>query len=84
MLGRLGMSVAEAIACFGTLAKTVFSDVKRIGGEGRFRATKLEQVIKEVVRERTGHPDERMMDTRAEGKGCKTYEDHNHYLCCKS
>jgi hypothetical protein len=80
MLGRLGMSVTEAIACYGTLAKTVFSSVKRTGGEGRFRATKLEQVIKEVIRERTGHPDERMMDTRSEGKGCKTYEYHERYL----
>ena len=61
MLDRLRMSVADAIHCYGTLAERVFSDVKRIG-EGKFKARKLEQVIKQVVRKRSGREDERMLD----------------------
>ena len=72
MLGRLRMSVTEAIELYETLVETVFADVKVIGGHSKFKATKLEAVIKKIVTERTGHADERMMDTR-EGEVCKTY-----------
>ena len=72
MLGRLRMSVAEAIECYGTLAERVFSTTKRIG-DGRFKASKLEEVIKEIVREKLGDPDARMLDARPESDGCKTY-----------
>ena len=71
MLGRLGMSVTEAIASYETLAGRVFSDVKRFG-EGKFKARKLEEIIKEVVRDRTRQEDACMLDNRPEGNGCKT------------
>ena len=72
MLGRLGMSVEQAIKHYGTLAGPVFSDVKQPGGDGRFKAKKLEKVIKEIVKEQTGQEDEHMMGTPPRGKGCKT------------
>ena len=72
MLGRLRMSVNDAIVRYATFAKAVFSNVKKFGGDGKFSASKFEEAIKELVRERTGNPDERMLDQRSEGAGCKT------------
>jgi hypothetical protein len=72
MLGRLQMSMTEAITHYGTLAHRVFSDVRLIGGDGKFKASKLEKVIKEIVKKKAGHPDELMMDPRLEGEACKT------------
>jgi hypothetical protein len=72
MLGRLRMSVDEAIVQYAEFAESVFSQVKSpFSRDGRFSATKFEQVIKKIVSERTGEADERMMD-RSEG-ACKTY-----------
>jgi hypothetical protein len=72
MLGRLQMPIAEAIGCYGTLAERVFSSTKLTRGEGKFRASKLEEVVKEIVGEKLGDPDVRMLDTRPEGDACKT------------
>ena len=74
------MSVTEAIEFYGTLVEKVFADVKIIGGHGKFKATKLEEFMKKIVTERTGNPDERMMDTR-EGEVCKTYVVENCCIC---
>ena len=71
MLGRLRMSVEDAIACYGALAKTVFGDVKRFG-DGKFKASNLENAIKDIVKKQTGQEDERMMDSRPNGECCKT------------
>jgi hypothetical protein len=73
MLGRLQMSVSEAIGHYGTLTHRVFSATKLIGGDGKFSASKLEEVIKEIVQEKTGDPDAVMMDPRPEGRICRTY-----------
>jgi hypothetical protein len=73
MLGRLRMSVTDVIKDYGTLADRVFSDAKLVGGDAKFKASKLEEVIKEIVEEKTGRADELMMDTRPEGEVCKTY-----------
>ena len=73
MLGRLQMSVPEAIQHYGTLAQRVFSNAKLVGGDGKFKASKLEEVIKEIVQAKTGDPDALMMDPRPEGEVCRTY-----------
>jgi len=57
MLGQLRMPVEDAIACYGALAKTVFGDVKRFG-DGKFKASNLENAIKDIVKKRTGQEDE--------------------------
>ena len=49
MLGRLRMDVDEAIKHYDKIAKRVFSDPKRWGGDGKFKAGKLEEVIKSIV-----------------------------------
>ena len=66
------MSVEKAIASYGTFAGSVFSNVEQTGGDESFNASKLEKVIKEIVKEQTGQESERMMGTPPHGKGCKT------------
>jgi len=48
------MGVDTAIDAYNNLTEQVFSDPKRWPGDGRFKATKLEEVIKSVVRDVTG------------------------------
>ena len=69
MLGRLRMSVYEAIDCYNTLTKTVFK-ATQISGDGKFQHKVLEKVIKDIVKDRLGNEDERMIDTRY--NACKT------------
>jgi hypothetical protein len=82
MLGRLRMSVTEAIDHYKTLAQRVFSNASLIGRDRKFRANKLEEVLKEIVENMTGRPDELMLDRRPEGEACKTYAV-SHCLSCR-
>jgi len=52
MLGRLRMDVDKVIECYNELSEKVFSDQKR-WGDGKFKATKLEAVIKSAVNDAT-------------------------------
>ena len=74
MLGRLHLTVEEAIDHYCRLAKKVFSERKWMGQDGAFKATNLENAIKDIVRssglERSA--DEQMMDTRSEDELCRT------------
>jgi hypothetical protein len=78
------MSVIDVIKHYWTLSQRVFSDAKLIGRDGKFRASKLEQVIKEIVEEKTGRADEPMMDPRPEGEACKTYAANDGPSCHKA
>jgi len=71
MLGRLGMSLENTISHYANLTEEVFSD-KQTGGDGKFKASKLEKAIKDIVKAETGQEDERMLDTPPDAKGCKT------------
>ncbi len=62
MLGRLQMDVETAIDSYNNLAQKVFSDRKRWPGDGRFKATNLEEVIKSVVQDVTGNPEEPLLE----------------------
>ena len=62
MLGRLRMDVEMAINSYNNLAQQVFSDRKRWPGDGRFKATNLEEVIKFVVQGVTGNPEEPLLE----------------------
>ena len=57
MLGRLRMDIDTAINTYNNLVQQVFSDPKRWPGDGRFKATKLEEVIKSIVENVTGDPE---------------------------
>jgi len=62
MLGRLRMDVEAAIYSYNILAQQVFSDRKRWPGDGKFKATNLEEVIKYVVQGVTGNPEEPLLE----------------------
>ncbi|KAJ7924282.1 FabD/lysophospholipase-like protein [Mycena leptocephala] len=66
MLGRLRMSVKDAVKAYGELSKEVFSDVKSQGSDGKFKASKLEKAIKGIVGAHSASqdPEEGMKDTR--------------------
>jgi hypothetical protein len=67
------MSVEEAIEAYGTLVKKVFRDGRKVTGDGKFRASILEDVIKRIVKEKTGDADSRMLNDSPDGQACKTY-----------
>ena len=69
MLGRLRMGVDSAIDAYNSLAQQVFSDQKRWPGDGMFKASKLEEVIKSVVQDVTGNPDEPLLEV-SDASGC--------------
>ena len=64
------MDVDAAIDSYNNLAQKVFADLKRWPGEGRFKATNLEEVIKSVVRDITGDPEEPLLEVGA--PSCRT------------
>ena len=71
MLGRLRMGVETAIDTYNSLAQQVFSDQKRWPGDGKFKATKLEEVIKSIVRDVTGDPEEPLLEV-SDASVCRT------------
>jgi len=71
MLGRLRMDVDTAIKHYGTLVKHVFSRPKRWQGEGKFKATRLEEAIKAMVKDTTGDSDSPLLE-HDEATRCRT------------
>jgi hypothetical protein len=70
LLGRLRLSVPEAIDKYRILSAQVFSERKGFGKDGTFKASNLEKATKSVVQGKfgPGHADERMFIN----EGCKT------------
>jgi len=68
------MSAPDAITYYDSLAKHVFSDGKKnlSLGDGKFKATVLEGVLKEIAKAKTDDADSRMMDTRSDQEVSKT------------
>jgi hypothetical protein len=62
MLGRLRMDVDTAIKHYDELAKYVFSDPKRWIGDGKFKAGRLEEAVKSVVRDTTGDSESPLLE----------------------
>ena len=71
MLGRLRMDVDTAIEHYHQLAKYVFSDPKPLGRDGKYKATKLEEVIKSVVKGVTGDSESPLLEGD-EDRICRT------------
>jgi hypothetical protein len=65
------MDVDTAINYYNDIAKQVFSASKRWPGDGRFKATKLEEVIKSVVEDVTGNPEQLLLEI-GDGSVCRT------------
>ena len=72
MLGRLRMTVDDAIEAYQQLAGKVFKDVKWTTSDSKFKATELEKAIKEIVKLNTGMEDSetRLLD---DNTACKVY-----------
>jgi hypothetical protein len=72
MLGRLKMSISEAVTSYNRLMSEVSSDRKALtmGGSEAFKATTLERGLKEIVRGATGDEGERMMERLPESIKC--------------
>ena len=71
MLGRLRMDVDSAIKRYDDIAKYVFSDMKMWRGDGKFKASKIEEVIKSVVKDITGDAESLLLESDEAG-GCRT------------
>lgn len=74
MLGRLGMSVDDAIASYKHLMSNVFGDKKLIV-RGKFEESKtmtLEKDLKSIVEKAAGDPEVRMLEEPGKAK-CKVY-----------
>ncbi|PBK94677.1 FabD/lysophospholipase-like protein [Armillaria gallica] len=71
MIGRLRMPVKDAIECYGRLSGKVFGKPKCGVHSGKFKATRLEEVLKSIVSSRTTDPETRMIDDS--GEACKTF-----------
>ncbi|KAG9074605.1 hypothetical protein FRC06_010589, partial [Ceratobasidium sp. 370] len=69
------MDIDQAIAAYSRLVESVFSEKKTIsaGGSGTFKATKLEEELKKIVREATGDEDTLIMKTQQNEGECKVY-----------
>lgn len=67
------MTVDQAIEQYGQFARDVFSDKKWKGSDGAFKATKLEETMKKIIKsygvEKSA--DERMMDPRPVDQVCR-------------
>lgn len=74
MLGRLRMSLDQAIKEYGRIVEEVFSDKKAFGtnGNSTYKGTKLRKTLKAMVQEVTGTEDEPMSKDLEGGGGCKT------------
>ncbi|KAJ7109046.1 acyl transferase/acyl hydrolase/lysophospholipase [Mycena crocata] len=72
MLGRLRMSIEQAIECYDALSREVFRRSKFLG-DGKYSATTLETVIKKIVKERTGDSETSLLDDGALGGQCKIF-----------
>ncbi|CAE6509136.1 unnamed protein product [Rhizoctonia solani] len=72
MLGRLRMSIDDTILAYNKLISDVFADKKILtNGPAAYSATRLEQRLKDIVREVTGNEDERMVEVHTGQINCK-------------
>ena len=70
MLGRLGMYMDQVISCYDP-TKDIFSDTQT-GRERKFKVSKLEKVIKDIVKVATGQEGQCMLGMPPDAKGCKS------------
>ncbi|QRV92253.1 kinesin light chain [Ceratobasidium sp. AG-Ba] len=70
MVGRLGVSVQQAIKQYVKLAD-VFAE-RKLFGTTSFKTTKLQDTLKSIVREVTGDENTRMMDSTEDASQCRT------------
>ncbi|KAG8724092.1 hypothetical protein FRC09_000370, partial [Ceratobasidium sp. 395] len=70
LVGRLGMTTKQAVATFARLSNEGFSYEKLVAAQ-TFKASKLEKIVKDIVRERTGNEDEPMLYQDTNSRRCR-------------
>ncbi|CAE7072079.1 unnamed protein product [Rhizoctonia solani] len=70
MLGRLQMPIKKVISEYAKLVKEVFGE-RKYTGSTLYKGTKLQEVLKAMIRDATGNEGEMMNDGR-ESSGCRT------------
>jgi hypothetical protein len=78
------MSVDDALKRYDSLVERAFCDGKKRIGDGKFRASVLEDVFKKIIRDAKGDAELRMMDSPSDEHVCKTYVRHLLLLCSES
>ncbi|KII90267.1 hypothetical protein PLICRDRAFT_138833, partial [Plicaturopsis crispa FD-325 SS-3] len=76
MLGKLRLTIDEAITCYNELIEKVFSSVKLRNASGSIlKATKLEEALKDIVKRysKNQDADTLMIDPEAEDELCKVF-----------
>ncbi|KAL1760239.1 acyl transferase/acyl hydrolase/lysophospholipase [Schizophyllum commune] len=68
LLGRLQLPIETAIECYAQIVKQVFAQIK---GDGSFRPSQLEKVIREISRRYGDGEDTPLLDTQS--SACKTF-----------
>ncbi|QRW09803.1 kinesin light chain [Ceratobasidium sp. AG-Ba] len=73
MIGLLGMDIDAAIAAYSRLIEHVFSDKKMLttSGSGTYKASRLEEELKKIVRDATGDENTRMMESVGDTNKCQ-------------
>lgn len=73
MLGRLRMSVDDAIQAYAKLSKKVFSQTKRgLAPDGRYKASNLEDAVKTILKEFGADTKAGIVDSRSGDGVCPT------------
>ncbi|KAG5716586.1 Calcium-independent phospholipase A2-gamma [Termitomyces sp. T112] len=73
LLGRLCMSVDEAINVYNEFAGKVFSERKYCWQDGTFKASTLEAAVKKIVARFDKSGDDNMMSEMSKRSACKTF-----------
>ena len=78
MLGRLHMDIQPCIDAYSELSRCIFSEKGipvdwRGHVKGKFKATKLEEAVKEIIKG-SGSPEDTLLDD-GKGRGCRVYVD---------
>jgi hypothetical protein len=73
MLGRLKMSISQAITSYNRLMSDVFSDGKLVivGNGEAFKSATLERGLNAITQGATGVEDERMLEQVQDSASCK-------------
>ncbi|KAJ7443906.1 hypothetical protein B0H11DRAFT_452455 [Mycena galericulata] len=75
MLGRLRMSIDDAILAYDHVCAKFFANANRDGAESQFDAESFETVLKELTESSlpSGNPNEQMMDPQTQSGACRTF-----------